>query len=73
MSLRGGCFSRRHLHRTAFGAVQVSNLRLYERIVLPSKQAITVDPCTWRKLAKQFLFMIDFILILIKLISIEDD
>ncbi len=28
MSLRGGCSSRRHLHRTQFGAVQVSNLRI---------------------------------------------
>jgi len=28
MSLRGGCSSRRHLRRTAFGAVQVSNLML---------------------------------------------
>ena len=27
MSLRGGCTSRRHLRRTAFVAVQVSNLQ----------------------------------------------
>jgi len=30
MSLRGGAELRRHLHRTAFDAVQVSNLRINE-------------------------------------------
>ncbi len=40
MSLRGGRTSRRHLHRTAFGAVQVSNLLALEKARLTSFAAL---------------------------------